>query len=145
MLFRSALINALEIVGKSLADVKVLFSGAGASALSTALHFTRLGVSQENILIVDSKGVLYEGREEGMNEYKAPFAVQTDKRTLADAFEGADVFIGLSVKGLVTEAMVRSMAENPIIFALANPDPEILPEEVAAIRDDAIMATGRSD
>jgi malate dehydrogenase (oxaloacetate-decarboxylating)(NADP+) len=141
----AALINALEIVGKSRSDVKVLFSGAGASALSTALHFTRLGVPQDNILIVDSKGVLYEGREEGMNEYKAPFAVKTDRRTLAEAFEGADVFIGLSVKGLVTEAMVRSMAENPIIFALANPDPEILPEEVAAIRDDAIMATGRSD
>jgi malate dehydrogenase (oxaloacetate-decarboxylating)(NADP+) len=141
----AALINALEVTGKKIDEVKVLFSGAGASALSTALHFGRLGVPTENILIVDSKGVIYEGREEGMNEYKAPFAAKTDKRTLAEAFEGADVFVGLSVKGLVTPEMVKSMADNPIIFALANPDPEILPEEVAAIRDDAIMATGRSD
>jgi len=141
----AALINALEIVGKKLDEVRVVFSGAGASALSTAEHFGRLGVPKENILIVDSKGVIYVGREEGMNEYKAPFAVETDRRTLAEAFEGADVFIGLSVKGLVKPDMVKSMAENPIIFALANPDPEILPEDVAAIRDDAIMATGRSD
>ena len=141
----AALINALEVTGKKLDEVSVLFSGAGASALSTAEHFKRLGVPAENILIVDSKGVIYEGREEGMNEYKEPFAVKTDRRTLEDAFEGADVFVGLSVKGLVSAEMVKSMAPNPIIFALANPDPEILPEEVAAIRDDAIMATGRSD
>lgn len=141
----AALINALEIIGKRLDEVRVLFSGAGASALSTAEHFARLGVPPEHILIVDSKGVIYEGREEGMNEYKAPFAVKTEKRTLADAFEGADVFVGLSVKGLVTPEMVASMADDPVIFALANPDPEILPEEVAAVRDDAIMATGRSD
>ena len=141
----AALINALEITGRTIDTVKVVFSGAGASALSTAEHFTRLGVRAENILIVDSKGVLYTGREEGMNEYKAPFAVDTGKRTLAEAFEGADVFVGLSVKGLVTPEMVASMAADPIIFALANPDPEILPEEVAAVRDDAIMATGRSD
>lgn len=141
----AALINAIEVTGRSMDEVKVVFSGAGASALSTAEHFRRLGVPPEHILIVDSKGVIYEGREEGMNEYKAPFAVQTDRRTLAEAFEGADVFVGLSVKGLVTQAMVKSMAPNPIIFALANPDPEILPEDVAAVRDDAIMATGRSD
>ncbi|MDA0328267.1 MAG: NADP-dependent malic enzyme [Gemmatimonadetes bacterium] len=141
----AALINALEVTGKKIDEVKVLFSGAGASALSTAEHFGRLGVPLNNILIVDSKGVLYEGRTEGMNEYKEPFAVKTDRRTLADAFVDADVFVGLSVKGLVTPEMVKSMAANPIIFALANPDPEILPEEVAAIRDDAIMATGRSD
>jgi len=141
----AALVNALEITGRKIADARVVFSGGGASALSTAEHFTRLGVSKDNILIVDSKGVIYEGREEGMNEYKAPFAVKTDRRTLADAFEGADVFIGLSVKGLVEPEMVRSMAADPIIFALANPDPEILPEDVAAIREDAIMATGRSD
>ena len=141
----AALINALEITGRSMDEVRVVFSGAGASALSTATHFRRLGVRDENILMVDSNGVIYEGREEGMNEYKAPFAVKTDRRTLADAFEGAEVFIGLSVKGLVTREMVKSMASDPIIFALANPDPEITPEEVAEVRDDAIMATGRSD
>lgn len=141
----AALINALEITDRTIDDVQVVFSGAGASALSTAEHFRRLGVPAENILIVDSKGVIYEGREEGMNEYKEPFAVPTEKRTLSDAFEGADVFVGLSVKGLVKPEMVASMAKDPIIFALANPDPEILPEEVFAVRDDAIMATGRSD
>ena len=137
--------NALDVIGKKIDEVKVVFSGAGASALSTAAHFQRLGVTRSNILIADSKGVLYEGRTEGMNEYKAPYAVKTDARTLADAMKGADVFVGLSVKGVVDKDMVASMAENPIIFALANPDPEILPEEVAEVRDDAIMATGRSD
>ena len=141
----AALINALRITHRTIEDVQVVFSGAGASALSTAEHFRRLGVPKENILIVDSKGVIYEGRDEGMNQYKAPFAVRTDRRTLAEAFEGADVFVGLSVKGLVSKEMVKSMAPNPIIFALANPDPEILPEDVASVRDDAIMATGRSD
>jgi malate dehydrogenase (oxaloacetate-decarboxylating)(NADP+) len=141
----AALVNALQVIGKDIGEVTVVFSGAGASALSTAEHFTRLGVPRGHILIIDSKGVIYQGREEGMNEYKAPFAVKTDKRTLADAMAGADVFIGLSVKGIVTPEMVAAMAEDPIIFALANPDPEILPEEVAAVRDDAIMATGRSD
>jgi malate dehydrogenase (oxaloacetate-decarboxylating)(NADP+) len=141
----AALVNALQVVGKDVGDVTVVFSGAGASALSTAEHLMRLGVPRGHILITDSKGVIYEGRKEGMNEYKAPFAVKTEKRTLADAMEGADVFIGLSVKGIVTPAMVASMAKDPVIFALANPDPEILPEEVAAVRDDAIMATGRSD
>lgn len=141
----AALLNALDLIGKKADDVKVVFSGAGASALSTAAHFSRLGVPRENILVVDSKGVIYEGREEGMNEYKAPYAVKTEARTLADAMKGADVFVGLSVKGLVDKDMVASMADDPIIFALANPDPEILPEEVAEVRDDAIMATGRSD
>ena len=141
----AALINALEIIGKKIDEVRVVFSGAGASALSTAGHFQRLGVSPENILMVDSKGVIYEGREEGMNEYKEPFAVASAARSLADALVGADVFIGLSVKGIMTADMVASMARDPIIFALANPDPEILPEEVAKVRDDAIMATGRSD
>jgi malate dehydrogenase (oxaloacetate-decarboxylating)(NADP+) len=141
----AALLNALEIIGKKIEEVSVLFSGAGASALSTAAHFKRLGVSWANLLIVDSMGVLYEGRAEGMNEYKAPFSNRTDKRTLEEAFEGADVFVGLSVKGLVTTKMVASMAKDPIIFALANPDPEITPEKVREVRDDAIIATGRSD
>jgi malate dehydrogenase (oxaloacetate-decarboxylating)(NADP+) len=141
----AAIVNALDVLGKDIAEVRVVFSGAGASALSTAQHVRRLGVPTEHILMVDSKGVLYEGREAGMNEYKEPFAVKTEKRTLAEALDGADVFIGLSAPGLVTKEMVASMAKDPVIFALANPDPEILPEEVAEVRGDAIMATGRSD
>ncbi len=141
----AALINAVEVTGKELSEIKVVFSGAGASALSTADHIMRLGVSPSNILICDSKGVIFEGRTASMNQYKEPFAVPTEARTLADAMKGADVFIGLSVAGVVTTEMVASMADNPIIFALANPDPEITPEEVASVRDDAIMATGRSD
>ncbi len=141
----AALVNSLEITGKKIDEVKVVFSGAGASALSTATHFIRLGVQRENILVADSKGVIFEGRTAGMNEYKEPFAAKTDARTLADAMVGADVFVGLSVRGLVSKEMVAAMADNPVIFALANPDPEILPEEVAEVRNDAIMATGRSD
>jgi malate dehydrogenase (oxaloacetate-decarboxylating)(NADP+) len=133
------------VTGKKIEEARVVFSGAGASALSTAEHFRRLGATADHILIVDSTGVLYRGRENGMNEYKEPFAVDTEKRTLADAFEGADVFVGLSVKGLVTPEMVASMADDPIIFALANPDPEILPEDIEAVRSDALIATGRSD
>jgi malate dehydrogenase (oxaloacetate-decarboxylating)(NADP+) len=141
----AALLNALEIAEKSIADVKVVFSGAGASAIASADHFLRLGVTRENLLFVDSKGVVYEGRTEGMNEYKARFAARTEARTLEDAMRDADVFVGLSAAGLVSKEMVASMAKNPIIFALANPDPEILPEEVEEVRKDAIMATGRSD
>ena len=141
----AALVNALEVAGKAIDEVKVVFSGAGASAIASATHFIRLGVTKENLLFVDSKGVVFEGREEGMNEYKARFAVPTEARSLADAMRGADVFVGLSVAGMVSKDMVASMADNPIIFALANPDPEILPEDVEAVRQDAIMATGRSD
>jgi len=141
----AGLLNALDIVGKRIEDVRVVFSGAGASALSSARHFLRLGVRQENMMMVDSKGVIYKGRTEGMNEFKEAWAVGTEARTLDDAMNGADVFVGLSVAGMVTQDMVRSMAADPIIFGLANPVPEILPEEVAEVRDDAIMATGRSD
>ena len=141
----AALLNALELTGKKASKVRVVFSGAGAAALSTAEHFTRMGITRDHLIFVDSKGVIHEGREEGMNEYKARFAVATDRRTLAEAMKGADVFLGLSVRGLVTKEMVASMAKRPIIFALANPDPEITPEEVAETRDDVIMATGRSD
>jgi len=141
----AGLVNALDLTGRDPADVRVVFSGAGAAALSTATHFMRLGLRPENVLMVDSKGVIYEGRTEGMNEYKAPFAAKTEARTLMDAMRGADVFVGLSVKGIVSKEMVAAMADSPIIFALANPDPEISPEEVAEVRDDAIMATGRSD
>ncbi len=141
----AALLNALEVTGKKASKVRVVFSGAGASALATAEHFTRMGVTRDRLIFVDSNGVIHTGRTEGMNEYKARFAVDTDRRTLAEAMEGTDVLVGLSVKGLVTKEMVASMAERPIIFALANPDPEITPAEVAEVRDDAIMATGRSD
>jgi malate dehydrogenase (oxaloacetate-decarboxylating)(NADP+) len=141
----AGLLNALELVGKSLEEIRVVFTGAGASALSTAEHFVRLGVPREQIFQVDIVGVVHEGRTEGMNPYKARFAHDTPYRTLDEVIEGADVFIGLSAKGAVNAEQVASMAANPIIFALANPDPEILPEEVSAVRDDAVMATGRSD
>ena len=141
----AALLNACEMTEKKLSEIKVVFNGAGASALSTATHVIRLGVKRENILMCDSKGVIYEGRTESMNEFKEPFANKTDCRTLADAMNGADVFIGLSVAGQVSQDMVKSMAKDPIVFALANPDPEILPESVYAVREDAVTATGRSD
>ncbi|CAN5918252.1 NADP-dependent malic enzyme [soil metagenome] len=142
----AALLNALEIAGKDIAQVKVVFSGAGAAAISTAEHYVRLGVRRENILMCDRAGVIHEGRVEGdMDPYKARFLAKTRARTIADALVGADVFVGLSVAGAVTGAMVASMAARPIIFALANPMPEITPEEVLAARSDAIMATGRSD
>lgn len=142
----AALLNALEVAGKKPAEVRVVFSGAGASALATAEHLLRLGVSREKIVICDSKGVIYQGRSEGMNEYKQAWAcADSGARTLAEALDGADVFIGLSVAGMMTQDMVRSMARDPIVFALANPDPEIRPEDARAVRDDVIMATGRSD
>ncbi len=141
----AALINAVEVAGKNLDEVKVVFSGAGASGVACATFYISLGVRPENLLMVDSKGVIHKGRTEGMNKYKERFAVETDARTLADAMRDADVFTGVSVKGLVTQEMVKTMAENPIIFAMANPDPEITPEEALAVRPDVIMATGRSD
>jgi len=141
----AALLNALEIVGKDITSVHVVFNGAGAAGIACAEHYVRLGVKLENILLCDTKGVVYEGRTEGMNPYKARFARKTDRRTLADAMQGADVFAGLSVKGAVTQDMVRSMAPNPIVFAMANPDPEITYAEAKACRSDVIMATGRSD
>ncbi len=141
----AALVNALEITGRDIGDVYLVFVGAGASAVATAGHCLRLGVRPENLVMVDRVGVIHQGRREGMNDYKAPFATSRPVRTLAEAMEGADVVIGLSAKGLVTPAMVSSMAPAPIIFALANPDPEITPEDVAGVRGDAIMATGRSD
>ena len=141
----AALVNALEITDRDIGDAYVVFVGAGASAVATARHCLRLGVRPGNIVMVDRAGVIHEGREKGMNEYKAPFATARPVRTLAEAMVGADIVVGLSAKGLVTPGMVESMAPQPIIFALANPDPEITPEEVARVRDDAIMATGRSD
>jgi malate dehydrogenase (oxaloacetate-decarboxylating)(NADP+) len=143
----AALLNALEIVEKEASAVKVVISGAGASAISCATHYLRLGVAPENLLLCDSKGILTKAREAAgeLNEYKANFARDVPDGGLAEAMVGADVFLGLSRGGLVSGEMVASMAERPLIFALANPDPEILPSEVLAVRDDAIIATGRSD
>jgi malate dehydrogenase (oxaloacetate-decarboxylating)(NADP+) len=141
----AALLNAAQITGKNLADVKVVFSGAGAAAIATAEHYVRLGVKRENVMLVDRKGVVTTERATQLDPYKARFAAATNRRTLADALCGADVFVGLSVAGLVTKEMVAEMAPNPIIFALANPDPEILPEDVLAVRSDALIATGRTD
>jgi malate dehydrogenase (oxaloacetate-decarboxylating)(NADP+) len=141
----AALINALEIVGKKAEDVRVVFSGAGASAIATATHYERLGVRREHIVLCDREGVIYEGRASHMDPYKARFANRTDARTITEALVGADVFVGLSAAGAVSQDMVKHMARDPIVFALANPVPEILPEEVAAVRPDAIVATGRSD
>ncbi len=141
----AALINALEVVGKNPAKVKVVFSGAGAAGIACARLYEKLGVKRENVHLVDTKGVVFKGRTEGMNEYKEYFASDTKARTLADAMKGADVFCGVSVKGILTKEMVKSMADNPIVFALANPDPEITFEDALSVRDDLIMATGRSD
>ncbi|MEZ6029268.1 MAG: NADP-dependent malic enzyme [Hyphomonadaceae bacterium] len=141
----AGLINACEITGRKLSDVKVVISGACDAGLSVAGLIRHLGVKRDNILMCDRKGVIYEGRTEGMDQFKSAFAVKTKKRTLAEAFEGADVFMGLSVKGMVTKDMVKSMAKNPMVFPMANPDPEITPEEIKEVRSDAIIATGRSD
>ncbi len=141
----AALLNALEIAGKDIGQVRVVFNGAGASGIACAEHYIRLGVKRENVVLCDTKGVVYEGREDGMNPYKARLASKTGARTLADALKGADVFAGLSVPGCITQEMVRSMADRPIIFALANPVPEISYEDAKAARPDAILATGRSD
>jgi len=141
----AALLNGLECVGKKIEKVRVVFSGAGAAAISTAEHYVRLGVLRENILMTDRRGVIYEGRPGEMDPYKAKFANKTKARTIADALVGADVFVGLSAAGAITGEMVAKMAKRPIVFALANPEPEILPEQVRAVRSDAIIATGRSD
>ena len=141
----AALLNALEIVGKKVENVKVVFVGAGASAIACAKLYLSYGVRKENLRMVDKTGVIYEGRGEDLNPYKAQFAVKTSERTLADALVGADVFVGLSTKGIVSGDMIRKMARDPIVFALANPEPEITPEEARAARPDVIMATGRSD
>jgi malate dehydrogenase (oxaloacetate-decarboxylating)(NADP+) len=141
----AALINALYITGKKLEEIQVVFSGAGAAGIGCARFYRDLGVPVENMILCDSHGVIYEGRTAAINRYKAEFARKTPARTLADAMKGADVFCGLSQAGLVTPEMVKSMAPDPIIFAMANPDPEISPQEVGAVRSDAIMATGRSD
>ena len=141
----AALINALHITKRDIKNFKLVCNGAGAAAIACIELIKSLGVPPENVILADSKGVVYRGRTEGMNQWKSAHATVTKARSLADAMAGADVFFGLSVAGALTPEMVKSMAKNPIIFAMANPDPEILPEEVAKVRSDAIMATGRSD
>ena len=141
----AALLNALEIVGKPIDLVQVVFNGAGASGIACAEHYVRLGVRRENITLCDTKGVVYKGRAAGMNAYKERFAKETPLRTLAEAMRAADVFVGCSVKGAVNADMLRSMASRPIVFAMANPDPEITYEEAKLSRADVILATGRSD
>ena len=140
----AALINALDITKKSIDKIKIVVNGAGASAMACANLFKKTGVPQKNITMVDRKGVIYSGRE-NLNQWKSSHAIETSSRTLDDAINKADVFLGLSAKGALTKNMVKKMAKNPIIFACANPDPEITPEEVEEVRDDAIIATGRSD
>lgn len=141
----AAFINACEITKRDIGSTKVVVSGAGAAAIATSKFLIELGLNKSNIIMCDSKGVIWKGRLEGMNKYKDFFASNTLARTLSDALKGADALIGCSAKGLVSKEMVASMASDPIIFAMANPDPEITPEEVAQVRSDAIMATGRSD
>ena len=140
----AALLNALEVVDKDLDKVRVVFSGAGAAAIATAEHYVKLGVKREHIVMCDQKGVIYAGRPD-LDQYKSRFASDTKARVIADALKGADVFVGLSVGGIITGAMLQGMAKQPIIFALANPTPEIMPDEAKAARSDAIVATGRSD
>jgi len=141
----AGLINALDITGRDMASTRIVCNGAGAAGIACIELVKAFGVRPENVILCDTKGVVYRGRTEGMNQWKSGHAVETDARTLADALRGSDVFLGLSAKGALSPEMVASMAPKPIIFAMANPDPEITPEEVAEVRDDAIVATGRSD
>src|ERR1700685_693212 len=141
----AGLINALELTGREAKSTKLVCNGAGSAGIACLELLRSIGFRPENLILCDTKGVIYEGRTDGMNQWKSGFAIKTRARTLSEALAGADVFFGLSVKGAVTPAMVKAMADKPIIFAMANPDPEITPEEVAEVRSAAIMATGRSD
>jgi malate dehydrogenase (oxaloacetate-decarboxylating)(NADP+) len=141
----AGLINALELTGRNISTFKLVVNGAGSAGIACLDLLVAMGMPRENILLCDTKGVIHQGRKDGMNQWKSTYAVKTKARTLDDAMKGADAFFGLSAKGAVTQAMVKSMAPKPIIFAMANPDPEITPEEIHAVRSDAIVATGRSD
>ena len=141
----AALLNAVMLTGRHMESIKIVISGAGAAGVACSKLYKDLGVPAENLHMVDSRGVIYKGREHGMNIYKEEFAIETTRRTLSEAMVGADVFVGCSSAGIVTKEMVDSMAPQPIIFAMANPDPEITPSDVHAVRRDAICATGRSD
>jgi malate dehydrogenase (oxaloacetate-decarboxylating)(NADP+) len=141
----AALINGLQVAGKKIEKVRIVISGAGAAAMACLRLYIKLGLKKENVMLTDRHGVIWKGRTDDMTSYKEEFAAETKARTLADAMKGADVFVGLSVGGIVTQDMIRSMAKNPIVFAMANPDPEIGYDEATAVRSDIIMATGRSD
>ena len=141
----AALLNALDLTGRELKKIRMVVNGAGAAAIACVELLKTMGLPHDRVLMCDTKGVIYEGRREGMNQWKSAHAVNTKRRTLAEAMEGADVFFGLSTKDVVSQAMVRSMADRPMVAAMANPDPEIAPEDVRAVRPDAIMCTGRSD
>ena len=141
----AGLINACHLTGRELRDTKLVVNGAGAAAIACVELLKAMGMRPDHVMLCDTKGVVYQGRRDGMNQWKSAHAVATRARTLAEAIEGADVFFGLSVKGALTQDMVRSMAEQPIIFAMANPDPEITPEDARAARPHSIIATGRSD
>ena len=141
----AGLINAVEMSGKKFSDLKVVVNGAGAAGIACLKLIQSYGAKKENCIMVDTKGVIFKGRTDGMNKWKDEHAIDTPKRTLAEAVAGTDVFIGVSVKGALTKEMLKNMNRDPIIFAMANPDPEILPEEARAVRPDAIVATGRSD
>jgi malate dehydrogenase (oxaloacetate-decarboxylating)(NADP+) len=141
----AGLINALHLTGRDMKDTKVVCNGAGAAGIACIELVKAMGIPHNNVILCDTKGAIYKGRTEGMNQWKSAHAVETEARSLYDAIKGADVFLGVSVKGALTPDMLRAMAPNPIIFAMANPDPEITPEEAAEVRDDAIVATGRSD
>ncbi len=141
----AALINALELTNKNIEDIKVVVNGAGAAGISCSQFYITLGVKKENIILCDSKGIIHEDRVDNINQYKKHFAIQTEKRTLTEALQNTDVFLGLSVQNILNKEMLLSMNPNPIIFALANPIPEIMPEIAKKIRDDIIIATGRSD
>ncbi|PIE63397.1 MAG: NADP-dependent malic enzyme [Desulfobacter postgatei] len=141
----AGMVNALELVGKKIEDVKIVFNGAGAAGIACANLLLTMGINKNNLVLCDSKGVIYKGRTEGMNPYKERLALDTDARTLEDVMKGADLFFGVSVKGALTADMLRSMANDPIVFAMANPDPEITPDEAKSVRGDVIIGTGRSD
>ncbi len=141
----AGLINALDITGRDIATTRLVVNGAGSAGIACIELIKAMGMPHDNVILCDTRGVIYAGREDGMNQWKSAHAVETDLRTLEQAMDGADVFLGLSIKGAVNRKMVKSMAGKPIIFAMANPDPEITPEDVATVRKDAIMATGRSD
>ncbi len=141
----AGLLNALQLSGKKIEDVRIVLNGAGAAGIACLELLKSMGARHDNCIMCDTKGVIYQGRTEGMNQWKSAHAVVTDARTLEEAMKGADVFLGVSAKGAVTQDMVVSMADNPVIFAMANPDPEITPEDAHAVRPDAIVATGRSD
>src|ERR671910_1600048 len=141
----AGLINALHLTGRDMAKTKLVVNGAGAAGIACTELLKAMGFAPNNVILCDTKGAIYRGRTEGMNQWKSAHAAETDARSLADAMRGADAVFGLSAKGAFSDDMIRSMAPNPIIFAMANPDPEITPEEVARIRDDVIIATGRSD